>query len=47
MRLAASGRRSKFCASCLTADADGGGTIDEEEFEALSIAIQNKEPLFP
>ena len=35
----------KFCFD--TFDADGGGTIDEEEFEALAKTISGKDPSFP
>jgi len=35
----------KFCFD--TFDADGGGTIDEEEFEALAKTISHKDPTFP
>ena len=35
----------QFCFN--TFDADGGGTIDEEEFEALAKTISHKDPTFP
>ena len=35
----------KFCFD--TFDADGGGTIDEQEFEALAKTISHKDPTFP
>ena len=35
----------KFCFD--TFDADGGGTIDEEEFEVLAKTIAGKDPMFP